>query len=473
MADYYTVQSGDSYERIAQKLYGNERMFAELMKANGGVFLKPGMTLAIPANISNPNVTQADISAANFGGTYDPATGKMTWGTGGTATGTSAINLSGTGNGKATLPVSSAVNLNDAALIAARNSRVTQPTGVSNISYATLAAYQKYHPGFQTPNHPVAIPVRPTTPVNLNVPVRPSVLDRYTAINRLAPQLGTVTMPQPITDQRQQDIAANRVAQNAGSFIQPGRFQGSRTNPNPQPRPSLNLDQNDYFTIANAFGEGTPKYRLAITAGQLAGIDANIAHQKAMLGQPGAFTSDATIKQNIINLEGQRTIVVNEINSINNPQLIDGSNPNAVTNKVLRPDNLARLMAYGVNGDTSMLPPNMTPDELAAFGRTVGWTERQMNDWAVAHGYGLVHNVGQGGILGGSQDKSMWMSGAKNGSVLGWSAPPANSVAEILGAGGNDGGGTYNPPDYTGRDPVTYSNDIAALINGTIRLSTG
>jgi hypothetical protein len=57
MADYYTVKAGDSYERIAQIVYGNERMFGNLMAANGGATLRPGMSIRLPGAVANPFVS--------------------------------------------------------------------------------------------------------------------------------------------------------------------------------------------------------------------------------------------------------------------------------------------------------------------------------------------------------------------------------------------------------------------------------
>lgn len=86
----YTVQQGDSYEAIARKLFGNERMFAELMKMNGGVYLHPGMQLDVPQNIQTPFVsnelaaalgmaTSGQIATAYNPQTADLYNGKMNW----------------------------------------------------------------------------------------------------------------------------------------------------------------------------------------------------------------------------------------------------------------------------------------------------------------------------------------------------------------------------------------------------------
>jgi hypothetical protein len=64
----YTVQPGDSWASIAQRL-GNERLMQYLAEANGGVLmLRPGETVYIPDNarqIKNPVVTDEFIGAAN------------------------------------------------------------------------------------------------------------------------------------------------------------------------------------------------------------------------------------------------------------------------------------------------------------------------------------------------------------------------------------------------------------------------
>lgn len=83
--NYYIVEGGDSYERIAGKVYSDQRMFAELMSANGGVYLRPGMKIVLPAKIDNPFVSNE--KAAEFGMAtnaqyrmgYDPKTNRFDW----------------------------------------------------------------------------------------------------------------------------------------------------------------------------------------------------------------------------------------------------------------------------------------------------------------------------------------------------------------------------------------------------------
>ena len=59
----YKVQPGDSWARIAGKLFGDQRMLGELQRANGGVGgLKPGMMLNVPKKKKNPLVTDADLA---------------------------------------------------------------------------------------------------------------------------------------------------------------------------------------------------------------------------------------------------------------------------------------------------------------------------------------------------------------------------------------------------------------------------
>lgn len=61
----YTVRAGDSWEKIAGIMYGDQRMFGELMRANGqiaGGKLHPGMTIYLPDQRRNPLVTNAQAA---------------------------------------------------------------------------------------------------------------------------------------------------------------------------------------------------------------------------------------------------------------------------------------------------------------------------------------------------------------------------------------------------------------------------
>jgi hypothetical protein len=62
----YTVKPGDSWAKIAGKLYGgDQRMFGELMRANKGVLtLKAGMKISTPKKVDNPFVSFAQAEWA-------------------------------------------------------------------------------------------------------------------------------------------------------------------------------------------------------------------------------------------------------------------------------------------------------------------------------------------------------------------------------------------------------------------------
>jgi hypothetical protein len=54
---YYTVQGGDSWEKVAKDIYGDGRMFATLMAANGGGPLRAGTRIVLPPKVANPFVS--------------------------------------------------------------------------------------------------------------------------------------------------------------------------------------------------------------------------------------------------------------------------------------------------------------------------------------------------------------------------------------------------------------------------------
>jgi hypothetical protein len=80
---YYTVKTGDSPASIAGDVYGDQRMFAEIMKANGGVALKPGMRIVLPRKIETPFVSNelaAAVGLATSGqvaDAYKPDSGQL------------------------------------------------------------------------------------------------------------------------------------------------------------------------------------------------------------------------------------------------------------------------------------------------------------------------------------------------------------------------------------------------------------
>jgi len=55
-----TVERGDSYFSLAERIYGDQRMAVELMKANGGKALHPGMTIGTVAPQSDPVISEGD-----------------------------------------------------------------------------------------------------------------------------------------------------------------------------------------------------------------------------------------------------------------------------------------------------------------------------------------------------------------------------------------------------------------------------
>jgi len=68
MAETYTVKSGDSWAKIAGDVYGNQRMYIELMKANGDInMLKPGQTIYLPSKMANEDIYISDSMAQASG----------------------------------------------------------------------------------------------------------------------------------------------------------------------------------------------------------------------------------------------------------------------------------------------------------------------------------------------------------------------------------------------------------------------
>lgn len=64
----YTVQTGDSWAKIAGKIYGNQRMFKELMAANPNLkFLRPGQKLKLPKAKKNEDINISNAAAEALG----------------------------------------------------------------------------------------------------------------------------------------------------------------------------------------------------------------------------------------------------------------------------------------------------------------------------------------------------------------------------------------------------------------------
>jgi hypothetical protein len=85
---YVTVGQNDSYESIAKEMYGDSRMFAQIMQANGGNPLQPGMQLYMPLQTGTPFVSNelaasmGMATSGQFATAYksgDMTYGKMNW----------------------------------------------------------------------------------------------------------------------------------------------------------------------------------------------------------------------------------------------------------------------------------------------------------------------------------------------------------------------------------------------------------
>lgn len=84
--NYYVVEGGDSWERIAKYVYGNARMFGDLMRANGNIRggLRPGMVLRLPSERKGVSPFVSSAQAAGQGmatyeqyqAGYNPATNR-------------------------------------------------------------------------------------------------------------------------------------------------------------------------------------------------------------------------------------------------------------------------------------------------------------------------------------------------------------------------------------------------------------
>lgn len=63
----YTVKAGDNWAKIAGKIYGNQRMFEELMRMNKDIsMLRAGQTLVLPTAKKNPYVSNFGAAATGM-----------------------------------------------------------------------------------------------------------------------------------------------------------------------------------------------------------------------------------------------------------------------------------------------------------------------------------------------------------------------------------------------------------------------
>jgi len=66
--NYWRVGTGDNVAKIAEQVYGNQRMMAEIIRLNGGVsMLKPGMILRLPNFKDNKDIYISNDWASNMG----------------------------------------------------------------------------------------------------------------------------------------------------------------------------------------------------------------------------------------------------------------------------------------------------------------------------------------------------------------------------------------------------------------------
>lgn len=69
----YTVKAGDSWAKIAGEIYGDQRMFEELMRGNKNVsMLRAGQTLVLPGKRSNPYVSDFGAAATGMATEFSP-----------------------------------------------------------------------------------------------------------------------------------------------------------------------------------------------------------------------------------------------------------------------------------------------------------------------------------------------------------------------------------------------------------------
>lgn len=74
----YVVKKGDSWAKIAGQMLGDQRMFAELMRANPNIaMMKPGQTLKLPNKRDNPFVSNTEAAVSGMTNQWNDKSGNV------------------------------------------------------------------------------------------------------------------------------------------------------------------------------------------------------------------------------------------------------------------------------------------------------------------------------------------------------------------------------------------------------------
>lgn len=78
MPDKYVVKAGDSWAKIAGEMYGDQRMFAELMRANPNIaMMRPGQTLKLPDPRKNAYVSNTEAAVSGMTNQWKDSKGNV------------------------------------------------------------------------------------------------------------------------------------------------------------------------------------------------------------------------------------------------------------------------------------------------------------------------------------------------------------------------------------------------------------
>lgn len=191
----YTVKTGDSWEKIAGEVYGDQRMFLELHKANQGIYvLQPGQVLDLPPAYENPFVSNeaamaegmAPATAFNEKGELKAGWTKTEKGYtfGGSLGGLSLPSLAGTNTIPATQTSPSGLTLPSLST-APKTPAATTPTGINQpkmwrwpdeLEQSRLEAFKNYQ----------------TNPTKYNLPPR---ISQYTLEQEYKPESINAELP--------------------------------------------------------------------------------------------------------------------------------------------------------------------------------------------------------------------------------------------------------------------------------------